>query len=119
MKLMQTVALNDVRCFAYHGFYPEEQLIGNHFIVNIAAEYEANVFDDDLKNTINYEELNQILLQEMSKTQKLLETVLKNIITQIVDTYSFVHKVSVRINKLHPPMPGQVGSSMVQLSYQR
>ena len=30
---VQTIALRDAKFYAYHGFYPEEQLIGNHFLV--------------------------------------------------------------------------------------
>ncbi|RZK21706.1 MAG: dihydroneopterin aldolase, partial [Pedobacter sp.] len=116
-QLKQTVALKDVKCFALHGFYPEEQLIGNHFIVDLDTVFLPLGFDDDLAQTVNYEDLNQIILEEMNHTQKLLETVLRNIISKVITLYPFVETVNVSIKKLNPPMPGQVGHSFVKLSY--
>lgn len=113
----QTVALKDVKCFALHGYYPEEQLIGNHFVVDLVTEFTPQGFDDELAQTVNYEDLNHIIIEEMKHTQKLLETVLKNIISKVIELYPFVEMVNVSMKKLNPPMPGQVGHSFVKLSY--
>jgi dihydroneopterin aldolase len=113
----QTVALKDVKCFALHGYYPEEQLIGNHFIVDLETEFTPQGFDDELAQTVNYEDLNNIILEEMKQTQKLLETVLKNIISKVIELYPFVDTVQVSMKKLNPPMPGQIGHSFVKLTY--
>lgn len=113
----QTVALKDVKCFALHGYYPEEQLIGNHFVVDLEAEFTPQGFDDELAQTVNYEDLNHIIMEEMQHTQKLLETVLKNIISKVIKLYPFVEMVQVSMKKLNPPMPGQIGHSFVKLTY--
>jgi len=113
----QTVALRDVKCFALHGYYPEEQLIGNHFVIDLETEFDAIGFDDELSQTVNYEDLNTIILTEMKNTQKLLETVLKNIISKVIEQYPFVANIKVSMKKLNPPMPGQIGHSFVQLNY--
>jgi len=113
----QTVSLKDVKCFALHGYYPEEQLIGNHFVVDLETEFTSQGFDDELAQTVNYEDLNHIILEEMKHTQKLLETVLKNIILKVIEWYPFIYTVNVSIKKLNPPMPGQIGHSFVKLSY--
>jgi len=113
----QTVALKDVKCFALHGYYPEEQLIGNHFVVDLETEFTPQGFEDELAQTVNYEDLNHIILEEMKHTQKLLETVLKNIISKVIELYPFVDTVNVSMKKLNPPMPGQIGHSFVKLTY--
>ncbi|ARS39895.1 dihydroneopterin aldolase [Sphingobacteriaceae bacterium GW460-11-11-14-LB5] len=113
----QTVALKDVKCFALHGYYPEEQLIGNHFVVDLETEFTPQGFDDELGQTVNYEDLNAIIIGEMKHTQKLLETVLKNIILKVIELYPFVETVQVSMKKLNPPMPGQIGHSFVKLTY--
>jgi dihydroneopterin aldolase len=113
----QTVALKDVKCFALHGYYPEEQLIGNHFVVDLETEFTPQGFDDELAQTVNYEDLNNIILEEMKQTQKLLETVLKNIISKVIELYPFVDTVQVSMKKLNPPMHGQIGHSFVKLTY--
>lgn len=116
-KLEQTVALKDVKCFALHGYYPEEQLIGNHFVVDLETRFNPQGFNDELSQTVNYEDLNTIIRGEMKNTQKLLETVLNNIILKVTNLYPFVDRVDVSIKKLNPPMPGQIGHSFVKLSY--
>lgn len=118
-KLKQTVALKEVKCFAFHGFYPEEQLIGSNFIVDIETEFIPIGFDDELSQTVNYEELNAIILEEMKNTQKLLETVLHNIVTKIKVFYPFIDTINVSIKKLNPIMLGEVGYSFVKLNYTR
>ncbi|RZJ83551.1 MAG: dihydroneopterin aldolase, partial [Chryseobacterium sp.] len=99
----QTVALKDVKCFALHGFYPEEQLTGNQFIVDLETTFLPIGFDDELAQTVNYEDLNHIILEEMRNTQKLLETVLNNIINKVITQYPFLERVEVSIKKLNPP----------------
>lgn len=116
-QFKQTVALKDVKCFALHGYYSEEQMLGNHFIINLETEFTPQGFDDELAQTVNYEDLNTIILAEMKNTQKLLETVLNNIITAVIELYPFVETVNVSMKKLNPPMPGQIGHSFVKLSY--
>ena len=113
----QTVALKDVKCFALHGYYPEEQIIGNHFVIDLETEFIPQGFDDELAQTVNYEDLNTIIREEMKNTQKLLETVLNNIISKVIELYPFAETVNVSIKKLNPPMPGQIGHSFVKLSY--
>lgn len=114
---IQTVALKDVKCFALHGYYPEEQLTGIYFMVDVVVEFIPFGETENLQHTVNYEVLNAIILEEMARTQKMLETVIKNIIDRTVLAYPFVLNATVGIRKLNPPMPGEIGHSFVQLSY--
>lgn len=114
---VQTVALKDVKCFALHGYYPEEQLTGIYFLVDIVVEFIPFGETENLQHTVNYEVLNTIILEEMANTQKMLETVVKNIIDRTVSNYPFILTATVSIKKLNPPMPGEIGHSFVQLSY--
>ena len=115
---LQTVALKDVKCFAYHGYYPEEQLTGIYFLVDVTVTFKPNDDTENLERTVNYEVLNHIILKEMAIARKMLETVVKSILDQVVESYPFLHTAEVSIRKLNPPMPGQVGHSHVQLNYQ-
>ena len=114
----QTVALRDVKCHALHGFYPEEQLTGCVFMVDIEVTFKPNDDTENLNKTVNYEVLNQIILTEMANTQKMLETVVKNMLDKVRSNYPFVLTAKVGIRKMNPPMPGQIGHSFVHLSYE-
>ena len=114
---VQTVALRDIKFFAFHGFYPEEQLIGTHFMVDVEVNFVPHGDTEQLAHTVNYEMLNEIVTAQMQITRSLLETVVKAILTAVVAQYPFVKFASVGIRKLHPPMQGEIGHSFVQLSY--
>lgn len=115
------VSLHSAAFFAYHGFYPEEQKIGNHFLVDIDVEFtpDADLADDDLNNTINYEWLYEITSAEMQVSRKLLETVVQAIIDQIKQKYTFIDGVTVTLKKLNPMVGAKTQYSSVSLSYKR
>lgn len=114
---IQTVALRDVKCYALHGYYPEEQLTGIYFLVDVMVTFTPNTDTENLDRTVNYEVLNNIILDEMKHTRKMLETVVKSILDRVIENYPFILTGEVGIKKLNPPMPGEIGHSFVQLSY--
>ncbi|MEJ5963455.1 dihydroneopterin aldolase [Pedobacter immunditicola] len=114
---IQTVALKDVKFFSFHGYYPEEQLIGSHFMVSATVTFLPSEDSEALHHTVNYEVLNAIMGEEMVKTQQLLETVVKNILYRILGAFPFLLTIEVGIKKLNPCMPGAVHHSFVQLHY--
>ncbi len=119
-NIYQKVALQNVRFFAYHGFYPIEQVLGSEFILDIETEFE--VFDngnDDLTQTINYERLYEIASVEMKNTRKLIEAVAHAILAQIRHEFLAVKMIRVAIRKMHPPLKGEVGNSLVELIFNR
>lgn len=115
--IVQTVALHDVKCHAFHGYYREEQLTGTQFLVSVSVDFIHSGDTENLQHTVNYEILNGIILKEMNRTQKLLETVVKRILDQVLEHFPFVTACVVGIKKLHPPMEGEIGDSFVQLKY--
>lgn len=114
---LQTVALNDVKCFALHGYYPEEQLTGTEFLVSVEVTFVPSGDTEDLQRTVNYEVINTIIQEEMKSTKKLLETVVRLILDRVISSYPFVQTAVAGIKKMHPPMPGEINHSFVQLSY--
>lgn len=115
--LIQTVALRDVKFFAKHGYYEQEQLTGNEFHVSITVSFLPAEDSESLQHTVNYETLNLIMREEMEETQKLLETVVKNMLNSVLKAFPFLLTAQVSIKKLHPAMPGDIDHSFVQLHY--
>jgi len=113
-----TVAIKGAEFFAYHGFYEEERLTGNKFIID--AEVELKSFDsndDNIKDTVNYEKLFEICLAEMDNTQKLLETVVFNIIDRFKNSFSNVTGGKVKLEKIGPQLGGKVEKAIVQMEF--
>jgi len=113
------VALHGAEFFAHHGFYPEEQKLGNCFIVDIEVGFTptGDVNKDELNNTVNYEQLYNIACEEMKQTKKLIETVAQAIIDEIKKQYAFVETIQVSIKKLNPLVGAKTKYSSVTINY--
>ena len=112
---MLTIALERVRFRAFHGFYPEEQVIGNDFIVDVSVSIADTTPVDELSDTVNYQDLFDVVKTVMSVPQPLLEQVVSDISSTIRERYPQVKKTVVTLRKLSPPMGAEVRNSMVSL----
>lgn len=112
---MTTISLHGAEFFAYHGFYPQEQQLGSTFMVDVDVTFTtiANSLNDELTDTIDYEQLYHIVDEQMKQTKKLIETVASNIARELKDRFKFVEEIKVTIKKLNPPLKGKVGYSGV------
>jgi dihydroneopterin aldolase len=118
--IKQKVSLEGVRFFAYHGFYPEEQVLGTEFIIDVDTELDVyGAGGDDISNTVNYERLHQIISEEMEIPRKLLETVAYGILDQIRHEFLTVKNIRVAIRKMYPPLGGNVKNSLIELTFSR
>jgi dihydroneopterin aldolase len=118
--IKQKVALQGVRFFAYHGYYPEEQKIGNEFLIDIETEMQVlENLSDELGDTINYERLFEIASAEMKSTRKLLETVAHRILKTIITEFPALDMARVAIRKLNLPIKAEVKNSLVELTYHK
>jgi dihydroneopterin aldolase len=118
--IRQKVSLEGVRFFAYHGFYPEEQVLGTEFLIDI--DVESEVYDtggDDLSKTVNYERLYAIVSEEMKQPRKLIETVAHGILHKIRHEFLTISGIRIVIRKTHPPLGGEVRNSAIELTFKR
>lgn len=123
----QEVALRNVRFFAFHGFYPEEQLLGNEYFVDVILGFvpentlkqNLNTSEDGgaFERTINYEEVYQLLAEAMSQPRQLLESVCEDILQALLQNYSFLIDAQVQIRKSNPPFGGDQATSSVGLNW--
>lgn len=113
------ISLNDLRFYAFHGVMEEEGRIGNEFQVSLSVFIPVleGIENDDIVKTVSYVDLYEIVKNEMAITRKLLEKVALEIVEKIVQTYPVITKGWLRIEKMHPPIPGMLGSSSVTLNF--
>ncbi|MEO6851236.1 MAG: dihydroneopterin aldolase [Mucilaginibacter sp.] len=118
---MVTVLLQGAEFFARHGFYPEEQLLGGWFVVDLSVGFAPNgdLNEDNLATTVNYEELYTIISLQMQESKKLIETAAQAIIDEIRRQYPFIETATITIKKLNPPMKGKVAYSGVSITYNK
>lgn len=114
---MGKIALKGLEFFAHHGYYDEEQKIGNRYglDIEVTADIQRAGEKDDLLQTVNYEELYRIAASVMSKKARLLEHIGFGIIQRIREIYPWVDKVEVQVSKFNPPVGGICERSVVTL----
>jgi 7,8-dihydroneopterin aldolase/epimerase/oxygenase len=103
-----TIALEGLEFFAYHGFYDEEQKIGNKYAVDIIvyADFSEAARRDRLSATVNYEDLYKITAAVMKRPARLLEHIAHSLISEIKRQYPAVETVEVSVSKFNPPIGG-------------
>jgi len=100
-----------------HGFYEEERIKGNDFWIDVEVVVEKfDSIDDDIKDTVNYEEIYAICKDEMANSRKLLETVVMAISLRIKELDHIACGV-VKLQKANPPLGGQVESAQVKIEF--
>lgn len=120
MDLTCCIKVKDLRFFSYHGFYPEEQILGNEYFVSIEVLFPLqSPINDQLENTLNYEDLYAIAKKEMKKPQKLLETVASNILNKVHRKDDNIEQVKVNICKVNPPFGGDKAKSEIEITWTR
>ena len=115
---MAMIALEGMHFYAYHGFYEEEQVIGNDYVVDVYIEtvFTRAAVDDDLYQTINYETVYLICEAVMRKKSKLLEAVANLIALDIKHQFRNIKELKVRVKKLNPPLGGRVDAAFVEVN---
>ena len=116
---MGTICLNNIKVFAHHGIYEVEQKVGQWYLVNIEldTDFTAAAQDDDLEGTVDYSVINQIVLDQMAISSKLIEHVAARIAEKILDTFPEIEEGSVGISKLNPPVKGTMESVEVVFDF--
>ena len=113
---MFIIAIEDVEFFAYHGYYPEEHILGNRYVVSVWVELpDKHYVVEDLGSTLNYENLFFTVKKVMDKPYQLLESIAGDIHLETLKLSSHIYSIDVKIKKINPPIPGMRGNSVVQL----
>jgi dihydroneopterin aldolase len=114
---MGTIALEGLEFFAYHGFFPEERIIGNRYGVDICVQtdFSKAAEQDKIKYTVNYSTLYEIIKEEMLVSSLLLETVAQKVISKVMHQFPQVQEVEIVIRKFNPPIGGVCRASRVTL----
>ena len=120
-KITRRVGLEGVKFNAAIGFFEEERIFKNNFLVDVDVLFTQNdnTQTEDLSQTLDYSLLFAICEQEFAKVCLLIETVAQQILNKIISDFSFVEEVHVKIKKLNPPLKAQIQQSFIELNYQK
>lgn len=114
------IQLRDVKMYASHGVMPEEAVTGNQYRVNVRLRLDAASFDagkDDIRSTISYAEVFNILSEVMSHRVALLETVAVEFASKVKKRWPYLKSGWIEIIKTVPPIPHMIGEAGVRYDF--
>jgi len=116
---LDAIEITGIRCYGYTGYFPEEQVLGQWFEVDLTIWMDLSLTgsDDQLSNTLNYadvvERVTNLLETSRFKTIEKLNAV----IIEAVLALAPVQKVHSRLVKVSPPIPrfeGRIAIAMTR-----
>ena len=110
---MVSIELQNIRLHAFHGLYEGEKKTGSIYDLSIKISFDEEKSDfEDLKDTINYEDVFAIVKQRMQIPTPLLEKVADGIILRIKLQFPLTREIILSIFKLQAPIEnfeGKIG----------
>ena len=115
------ITLHEMRFYAYHGVFPQEQRVGNQFVIELTfwADVAGSVRSDELEETISYADVYEVIKAEMAIPSHLLEHVVGRISEHLFATFPRMQRLILTLSKCNPPFPGEVQSAAFTLEASR
>ena len=105
MKKYGVIELCNLKFRAYHGCLPQERIVGADYTVSLSCTVDLRraAATDNVKHTVDYALLYDIVKSEMGTPVNLLEKVAGNILKNIRHYAPAVRHASVTVCKMNPP----------------
>ena len=117
---MLSIHLQHLRFHANHGLYKEEKIIGNEFEVDVTVKYYPPQLPvNEIKQTIDYAAIFQLVKEKMDQPVDLLETFVSETALGILKQFKVAEEVFICIKKLHPPLINFEGNVAVSFEVKR
>ena len=118
---MDKIYLKNIKIYAYHGCMEEEKKIGSNYLVNLVVYADLNMSckSDELKDTVDYVALLDIVKNQMKIRSNLLENVADRVVYKIISKFPTVRKAVVKIAKLNPPINGDTDEVVIRREKKR
>jgi dihydroneopterin aldolase/2-amino-4-hydroxy-6-hydroxymethyldihydropteridine diphosphokinase len=104
---MDQIKIQGLQVFANHGVYPEENALGQKFVINAVLYTDTRQagLTDQLELSINYGEVSQHITRFLKEhTFKLLERAAELLARELLLTYPLLQKIDLEIQKPWAPV---------------
>lgn len=113
------IRIAGIKGYGYHGVFADERATGQDFYVDIEIEVDltrASV-SDDVNDTINYAEVTDLVIEEITTNPvSLIEKLAGRIAERIKITFAQAARVTVTVHKPQAPVAAEVKDISVTIS---
>ena len=113
------IEIKGIKSFGYHGVLETERVTGQDFYVDVVLEVDLSraSVSDDVADTINYAEVTDLVVREITGDPvSLIEKLARNIADRIKATYPQAATVSVTVHKPQAPVNAQIKDISVTIN---
>ena len=113
------IEIKGIKSFGYHGVFESENIAGQDFFVDVSLELDLTrpSVSDNVADTVNYAEITDLVIQEVSGDRvALIEKLAARIADRIKNTYPQIVTVSVTVHKPQAPVNAQVADISVTIN---
>jgi dihydroneopterin aldolase len=122
MRTLDIIKLHNAVFYAYHGALTDEQTLGGKFEVDVELHCDLTTAKetDDLKQTVNYEQVYSLMKRIVTeKKYYLIEALAHSIGQGILAGFPQVQSAIVRVRKPGAPIHGVVDTIEVHIESHR
>ncbi|MNP36106.1 Dihydroneopterin aldolase [compost metagenome] len=119
---MDKMVLHRMEYYGYHGVFPEERKLGQRYYIDLELEMDLREAgeQDDLTKTVNYAEIHEVVKDIVeNKSFQLIEALGEVIASSLLDNYTSIYALTVKVTKPHPPFDIHFQGVTVELSRTR
>lgn len=116
------IYLNQLAFYGYHGLFPEEKKLGQRFLVDVILFLDLSVAGNSgaMHDSVHYGEVFETIEQIVEgESIDLIEELTERIAKLILDKFSLVEALTVKVTKPDPPINGHYASVAVEIYRER
>ncbi|MFP7171948.1 dihydroneopterin aldolase [Terribacillus sp. 7520-G] len=119
---MDKIYMNQLRFYGYHGLFPEENKLGQRFMVDAVLELDLSPAgeSDDMTQSIHYGQAYEVIKDVVEgRAKNLIEAVAEDIAKQLFEAFPLLEACTVKVTKPDPPIAGHYESVAVEIRRER
>lgn len=113
-----SITLQNMAFYGYHGSDPHESKVGGRFYVDVVLQSDLSrpARSDQLADTVNYEKVYAIIRDHVEgKRFNLLEALAQTIADELLHDFPSLSRVEVRVRKPGVPLKGILDFTQVEI----
>jgi dihydroneopterin aldolase len=116
------IVLTGIHGFGYHGLFEQERKDGQDFFVDLTLTVDLNAASqsDAIADTVNYAEITDLVVEEISSNPvNLIEKLAARIAERVLNQHPKVDSVTVTVHKPQAPVAAQLKDIAVVVTRSR
>ena len=119
---MDKIILNNLGFYGYHGVLSEEKSLGQKFFIDVELLLDTKKAgkSDDMNQSVSYADVYDVI-KDITENKKfnLIEALAENIASEVLEKFTLINQIMVRVKKPEAPVRGMFDYYAVEIRRDR